>query len=339
MPRTDVATPDLFLDRSPDDSPRDVPTDGPAPDGADVRNDVPICVPMPELCDGVDNDCDPSTVDGSDEPAVGTLCDGSDGDSCDDGAITCNGTLLCDDDANSRVEMCNEVDDDCDIAIDEDVADRDYFRDADGDGYGDPMVRMSRCAQPFGYVSSSTDCDDSNAMANPDATETCNGIDDDCDGYRDEGAGDPMASTVCGACVRRVRGASTYHFCENQVLNWSSARAACMATGYDLVVINNSGEQSFLWTTAQGIQDDDWWTGLAEGVGEDGEFYWVTGEQVWTGGQGGGPYMGAYHSFGPTQPDGAMGTRNCALFDSSDAGLWHDRACSGTTARVICEVN
>ncbi|MBK9369748.1 MAG: putative metal-binding motif-containing protein [Deltaproteobacteria bacterium] len=42
------------------------------------------------------------------------------------------------------------------------------------------------CAAPAGYVTSSTDCDDNNPQANPDADEVCGGGDEDCDGSVDE---------------------------------------------------------------------------------------------------------------------------------------------------------
>ena len=62
-----------------------------------------------------------------------------------------------------------------------------YYADADGDGYGDAAVDSTDCTQPAGYVQNSTDCDDTNSSINPGATESCNGIDDDCDGSIDEG--------------------------------------------------------------------------------------------------------------------------------------------------------
>ncbi len=86
-------------------------------------------------------------------------------------------------------EICNGVDDDCDGAIDEEVT-RSFYRDADGDGYGDTLDRVEGCEAASGYVSDDTDCDDSDPAVHPGAQERCNGVDDDCDGQWDEDAQD-----------------------------------------------------------------------------------------------------------------------------------------------------
>ena len=63
------------------------------------------------------------------------------------------------------------------------------YADVDGDGFGNAAVSIQACSSLAGYVSDATDCDDSNGQIHPGATEICNGFDDDCDGFVDEGVG------------------------------------------------------------------------------------------------------------------------------------------------------
>ncbi len=64
-----------------------------------------------------------------------------------------------------------------------------YYRDADGDGYGDAGNAAEFTSMPLGqYVSNKTDCDDSNPAVHPGAIERCDdGIDNNCDGEIDVG--------------------------------------------------------------------------------------------------------------------------------------------------------
>jgi len=78
-----------------------------------------------------------------------------------------------------------------------------WWRDQDGDGYGDLAVSVQADTKPSGYVADSTDCDDSDAQVHPGATETCDGKDDNCDGQVDEGSmlcddGNSCTSDACG---------------------------------------------------------------------------------------------------------------------------------------------
>ena len=63
-----------------------------------------------------------------------------------------------------------------------------YYADADGDGHGDPDSSVTACEAPEGHVTDDSDCDDADADVHPDAGESCNGLDDDCDGEIDEDA-------------------------------------------------------------------------------------------------------------------------------------------------------
>ena len=42
-----------------------------------------------------------------------------------------------------------------------------YYADSDGDSYGDPSATTSACSLPVGYVLDNQDCDDANALINP----------------------------------------------------------------------------------------------------------------------------------------------------------------------------
>ncbi len=142
--------------------------------------------------DEIDQDCDARELcfrdmDG-DGYGSGTTFLSNDCD-CHDYNESTN-SLDCDDN-NSAVhigatEICDGIDNDCDMTIDEGVQ-ATYYRDADGDGYGTATITIRACSAPAGYVSNNSDCDDVQAGIHPNAPELCNGIDDDCDGNIDEG--------------------------------------------------------------------------------------------------------------------------------------------------------
>lgn len=62
-----------------------------------------------------------------------------------------------------------------------------WYADADGDGFGTGLDPVETCTQPEGYLSGAGDCDDADAGVFPGAAETCDGVDQDCDGETDEG--------------------------------------------------------------------------------------------------------------------------------------------------------
>ena len=63
-----------------------------------------------------------------------------------------------------------------------------FFADTDSDGFGTLLQDSVSCNFPAGYVIDSTDCNDTNNLIYPEATDICNSIDDNCNGIIDEDA-------------------------------------------------------------------------------------------------------------------------------------------------------
>lgn len=74
-------------------------------------------------------------------------------------------------------------------AVAQDASDGGCFAypDHDGDGYGVSPGIVVACdgTAPAGYALASGDCDDTRATVHPGATELCDGVDENCDGYAD----------------------------------------------------------------------------------------------------------------------------------------------------------
>ncbi|MBS1148973.1 MAG: regulator of chromosome condensation [Myxococcaceae bacterium] len=86
------------------------------------------------------------------------------------------------------VEICDRIDNNCDSIIDEGLTTSSYYKDADGDSIGSAEKTGEGCsAPPAGSVTSTGDCNDADKNVRPGVAETCNGIDDDCDGVKDNG--------------------------------------------------------------------------------------------------------------------------------------------------------
>jgi hypothetical protein len=140
-----------------------------------------------EVCDGLDNDCDPNV----DESAASiTWYRDADGDGfgaagsgLTDACVPPTGYSIlgtdCDDTTSSRspgaAEVCNGIDDDCSGRADYEIAPGDS-EDDDGDGLAD-----LGCGAPRGV-----DCNDGDAASGPGTEESCDGRDNDCDTHVDE---------------------------------------------------------------------------------------------------------------------------------------------------------
>jgi len=158
-------------------------------------NDPNIHPGVPELCDGIDNNCD-----GNIDENLTQSC-GSDVGECQSGTQTCSAGSwgTCVGEIGPSPEVCDNLDNNCDGNIDEGLPLNDYYLDGDGDTYGDPNNTIQACAVPPGYVSDNTDCDDSNDQVNPGKAEVCDNLDNNCDGNIDENLTQSCGSDV-GEC-------------------------------------------------------------------------------------------------------------------------------------------
>ena len=181
----------------------DAPGEGCAPPADSARvagdcdDDDPLVFPSaPERCDGRDQDCDGevdedvATVWYADADADGFGDASRTTADCDPGAGWVADATDCDDaDASASPigdEICDERDNDCDGAIDEDIADT-WYADRDGDGWGTLAETVEACSPPAGYAADTGDCADDDPAVHPAATEICDSQDNDCDGDIDEG--------------------------------------------------------------------------------------------------------------------------------------------------------
>jgi len=171
--------------------------------------DAAIFVGAPEVCDGIDNNCDD---DIDTDPVDGVLVY-KDGDGDGYGLTMAGaGTLVCTpgpgvatvegdcDDGKADInpgasEVCDGVDQDCNGAVDDNAVDAPlWYTDKDGDTHGDPATEQASCKPISGAVLLSDDCNDNDSAVFPLVAEICDGIDNDCSGTIDDNPLDGFAA-------------------------------------------------------------------------------------------------------------------------------------------------
>jgi hypothetical protein len=143
--------------------------------GCDART------PVPETCDGIDNDCNGKVDDGLADITCGSgPCEVTVYSCADGGRAACTPDLT-----KAKPESCDGVDNDCNGKVDDGLADITC-------GDGPCRVSVAACA------------DGGAVVCHPDMTkataEVCDGIDNDCNGHVDDGFVTSNDVHNCGAC-------------------------------------------------------------------------------------------------------------------------------------------
>jgi hypothetical protein len=168
--------------------------------------------------------------------------------------------------------------------------------DADGDGADD-------CHE---------DCDATDPTRHPGAEDVCDdGIDQDCDGFADEGCG----------CSSVRRDGRVYRFCP-AAITYEAAETACADQGMRMVEIDSPTENAWLWQTARSRAIQRWWIGLSDRAVE-GAYRTSDGRRV---------QFGAWRRGEPN--DGGR-NEDCVHF-WENAPDWNDARCNSEHG-VICE--
>ncbi|MBI3447685.1 MAG: hypothetical protein HY049_02005, partial [Acidobacteria bacterium] len=166
---------------------QDLDADG-SPSDLDCNDHDPAASPLKsEVCDGSDNNCN-GQVDENNPGGGGACATGVPG-VCSTGTRACqSGALLCLQNLQASPEVCDGIDNNCDGSIDNGIA-----AVATTCGVGACSSSGSRTCQGGQLVNS--------CVAGTPAPETCDGIDNDCDGSIDNGIAAVATTCGVGACI------------------------------------------------------------------------------------------------------------------------------------------
>lgn len=158
-------------------------------------NGMIVCVSntmsSPEVCDGLDNDCN-GTVDNG-NPGGNMPCNTGNLGICAAGSTSCvNGGIVCNQNTAPNVEICDNLDNDCDGTVDDNAQQ-----------VGNPCTTGQAGVCSPGTKACTNGMLVCNRNVNP-SPEVCDNLDNDCNGSVDDGAatvGDACNTGLNGVCA------------------------------------------------------------------------------------------------------------------------------------------
>ncbi|MCP4569486.1 MAG: SUMF1/EgtB/PvdO family nonheme iron enzyme, partial [FCB group bacterium] len=249
-----------------------------------------------DLCDGVDNDCNSATADGSIESWYGVECDGDDSDACKEGVYTCTaGSQACSDTTADSLDVCDGLDNDCNSST--------------ADGSGGSLAGAS-CDGPdtdlcqegtYVCVSGVESCNDASANN----LDLCDSLDNDCNDETADGSAESWYATACDG--------TDSDLCEEGIYYCTSGLQACSDFTDGNSEICDGQDNDCNPATADG-SSESWVGSTCDGpdidICEEGSYVCLAGDQSCTDSTG--------HNFENTK---SSGTCSDGLDNDCDGSL------------------